>query len=485
MATTNPVSQVLVTSGDQGLLAAGNPVSALAVGQLGIFNFHTGLSIDGSNLALANDVFLAVGLDPLGTGGLSDVAFSAGQMIQASRFPPKSLTFKGYVATLPKIIDLGGFKAKCETDYAVKIEFRNGQTYVENGYNQFTKTFNYQTGCCADQCEPCGDGNCVELAKGLVANVNADPDKLATASYFVYALLATVNTAPTADANTTLTIGTYTIDVAVLDADTAEQAAAKIVAAVNADADAPYVASVAGAVMTFYPKGTPTNNALVPAVAGAGVTVNATSTSKTLLADDAALDAFLATDANLAEVCPGIRFTSNPMAVKAFVDINLGYEKVRATDMIISLPTGFTCNGTVTTVQELRYTEGSGYDIKQQEYVAGGWNGKPGPYRQSTLTGLARQGFQYNASASATYNQFVLTYDQFSVGGWLEYLNNLETVIAVPCADATTMAAIATAFDLIFPKFQIASDVTANGDCTNTSTNAINNYANDGIESMG
>jgi uncharacterized protein (DUF2345 family) len=48
MATTNPVFQVLTTSGNQAPLAAGNRVDSLANGQLGIFNYHTGLSVDGT-----------------------------------------------------------------------------------------------------------------------------------------------------------------------------------------------------------------------------------------------------------------------------------------------------------------------------------------------------------------------------------------------------------------------------------------------------
>ena len=69
MATTNPVFQVLVPSGNAALLAAGSTPSSLAVGQLGIFNLHTGLSIDGTALADARDIFMAVGLNLSGAGG--------------------------------------------------------------------------------------------------------------------------------------------------------------------------------------------------------------------------------------------------------------------------------------------------------------------------------------------------------------------------------------------------------------------------------
>jgi hypothetical protein len=479
MATTNPVSQLLATSGNQGLLAAGSRVDALAVGQLGVFNFHTGLSIDGSVPADAKDIFLAVGTDINGVGSLQDINKSAGQVLQVRNM--RALTYKGYLAALPKIIDLDGFTAKCDTDYAIKIEFRNAEVYATNGYNQFSKPFNVHTGCCADLCEDCGDGDPSEISVGLVNNINADPDHLVTASYFVNAITATVAAEPTAAGDIVVTVGTTAYTVAIVDADTVTTAAAKIVAKINSQTDSPYRAVNVAGVITIYPKKTITGSTdtLVYTTPVAGMTITPiVAATKTTVAN---ATTFLAANPG---VGLGVRLTSNPAATYTFNDINLKYYKMRSTDMIVSLVDGFKCNGTVTTIQELQYSDGNGYDLKQEEYVDGGWNGKPGPYRQSEVTGLARQGFQYYINPTANYNVFVLAYDQFSVGGWLEYLNNLETVLAIPCADATTVAAVATVFDLIFTQFGgMAGDVAANGDCTNAATSTLT-PATDGIESL-
>lgn len=477
MATTNPVSQILASTGNQSLLAAGSRPDALAVGQIGVFNYHTGLSIDGTVAADAKDVFIAVGIDPLNTGSIADINKSAGQMIQVRN--AKSYTFKGYLDTRPDIVDIAGFAAKCEKEYGVKIEFRNGQVYVQNGYNQFTKTFMYKTACCSDQCTECGDGDCNELATGLLNEINADTDKLATASYVANAITATIGTAPTADGNTVVTIGTTTYTVPVLDADTAAQAAAKIVAFVNAATGTPYKGTVTGAIMTFYPIKTINADTATFAVTGSGVAATPiVAATKTAVADLAAFSALYP------GVCVAVRITSNPMATKLYTDINLGYEKLRATHVIVNLIEGFSCNGTALSIQTLRYAEGKGYDLKQDEYMDGGWNGKPGPYRVSETTGLARAGISYLISEAVNYNQFVLSYDQQSVGGWLEYLNNLETVIAIPCGDATTMSSLAGVLDAIFTQFgTMAGDVAANGDCTNASTNTLT-PATDGIESL-
>lgn len=480
MATTNPVNQVLVTSGDQGLLAAGSRPDALAIGQLGVFNYHTGLSVDGTVPADARDIFLAVGVDPNGVGSIQDIVTSAGQVIQVRN--AKSLTYNAYKTALPKIVDVAGFVAKCETSYALKIEFRNGQIYAENGYNGFFKTFSVYTGCCADQCVDCGDGDCNEISQGMVNQINADPDKLVTASYVVNAITATVAAEPTAAGTIVVTIGTTAYNVAIVDADTVTTAAAKIVAVINTQAGSPYYASNVAGVMTIYPKKSinDSTETLVYTTPVAGMTITPiVAATKTAVANPTT---FIAANPG---VCLSIRLTSNPVPKNAARgSINLKYVANRETDMLVSLIDGFTCNGTVDVIQNLRKVEGDGYDLRYSEYIAGGWNGKPGPYRTSDLTGTERAGFVYYTSLTGTYNVFGLTYDQFSVGGWLEYLNNLETIIAVPCADTTTQAAIATVFDLIFTQFGgMAGDVAANDGCTNVATSALT-PATDGIESL-
>lgn len=396
MATTNPVFQVLVTSGNQAPLAAGSRVDALAIGQIGVFNYHTGLSLGAASIVGdTRDIFLAVGIDPLATGSLADINKSAGQVIQVRN--AKSLTMKGYTIALPKIVDLTDLKANCESDYALKIEFRNQAIYSMQGYNGFTKTFAYRTGCCADSCSTCAEGDCNELALGLVQNINNDPDGLVTAQLIDYT-----------------TVGT------------------------GADA--------------------------------------------IVVAEGAEYTAWVANIAN-AGLCLGIRLTSVATAINNYNGINLGYFNPRGTDIIVSLVDGFSCNGTLTTYQELRYQQGLGYDIQQLEYVAGGWNGKPGPYRVSTSTNMQRDGITYFASRSGTYTQLSLTYDQMSVGGWLEYLNNLETIVAIPCADTTTLTGLVAILDVIFTQFAPSAGDAAILDCDNPATSTLT-PATDGIESL-
>lgn len=390
MATTNPVFQVLVTKGNAALLAAGNKIDALAPGQLGMFNYHTGLSVDGTNLADVRDIFLAVGLDRDGDTVMDDVLKSAGQMIQRENI--RGYNVKCYAPAQPKIIDITGFKANCETDYAIKVELRNQLGYLLNGYNQVAKTFVIKTGCCTqEECTSCPQGDCNELAIRMVEAINSDPE-----GYLI------------------------------------------------------------------------------------GETIGFDGEDWVVVTDT---EAWIADEDNAGK-CLGIRITTSPLALKKFCSINPLYFTPRGTDMVVSLVEGFECNGSQETIQDLKYEEGSGYDIAQLEYEAGGWNGKPGVYRLSTLAGMPLTSFESYVDQSAKYTVMNLHYDQFSVGGWLEYLNNLLTIIAVPCADTTTRASLATFMDRVTAgKFdQMASDI-ALCDCngTNTPTSAINNVANDGI----
>lgn len=481
MGAENPVFRSLITSGNQSPLAAGSRVSALAHGQIGIFNYHTGLSVDGSVPTDARDIFLAVGINKTsGSGSMETFNKSAGQSIRVDGI--KALTVKGYVAEIPKQVIITGFSALCETDYQIKVEFRNAAIYMRDGYNPFTQTYNYRTGCCADStsCLDCPQtGNPVELAQGLVTNINADINGMLVAALFGWKITATITgSGPTSDANTVVTIGSTTYTVAVLDADTAAQAAQKIVTAINNQTGSPYYATLSGAVISIYAKTTAATNTATFAVSGAGVTAGSiVAATKTVVTDSTAFQLVYP------GVSLGIRLTGVSESRPASNgNINLRYHKT-GTDFIVSFVQGFTCNGTITTEVDLQLAEGQGYDILEEEYEEGGWEGKPGVYRQSSVTGLQRNGFEFYASATANYNIITFEYQDISTAGSNKgYYAALRTRVNIPCADSTTLTGLVAMLDLIFTKVQAMTNDVASMDCTNTNTSTINNAATDGIE---
>lgn len=358
MSTTNPVYQVLVTSGNQAPLAAGT-IANLAVGQIGVFNYHTGEVITPtSDIGAVQDFFIAVGVNRSGTTALEDINKSAGQYIQSRNV--NAYMLRRYGAPLPKIVDITDFTAKCDTEYGLKIEFRNQNIYSQNGYNMFAKTWQAVSGCCEGNCVDCETtASGTDVATKLILDINADPDNLVLAQYLDY----------------TTTPGT---PVVVEPEDVADWVAAN-------------------------------------------------------------------PEQNL-----GIRLTSIAEKIDNYGLLHLTYYNPRGTDMIVTVNEGFLCNHTITTFQELAYEEGNGYDINQLEYVAGGWNGKPGPYRVSTVTNYIRKGFEYFAQPGTKYAQLTLGYDLESQSNFEKYQNNLQTIIAIPCGELTaTLTPLVATLDRI------------------------------------
>jgi hypothetical protein len=479
MATTNPVFNVLATAGNQAPLAAGNGLSSLANGQIGVFNLHTGLSIDGTVNGNEQDIFLAVGINRTsgGTAAAEDISKSAGQVIQIRNM--RAYTIKANVDEIQQIDYITGFGAKCDTDYAVKVTYSSIPNYMLNGYNANSKTYNYHTGCCSQvDCSTCETGDPVELAVGLKDNINADLEAIFVATLFANLLQATIGD-PTVDGTAVIGVGTELFNVPLLAADSATQAAVKIAAAINSVSTSKYVATNTGATLKVSPKASvaaPTALITLSSAGGTGVTVGSATNTNVAITDT---DAFKASYPGAA---PSIKLTTNAQTrTNGNNSINVKYAKA-IVGFTTSLIDGFECNGTATTVTQPQAVEGSGYDLKQLEYFAQGW-GVPGPYRTNAITGLPNSAESF-ITESAKYTQISLAYDQFSVGGWLEYLNNLETIIAIPCADSTTLTGLVTILDAIFTQFNPQSTTVSGIDCTNTNINTINNMALDGIESL-
>ena len=395
MATTNPVFQVLVTKGNQALAAKNTPISALLNGQLGVYNYHTGLALDATSTAAeASNFFIAVGGNRINTAAaaaLEDINFSAGQLIQAPTV--QAYNNRNYTAPLPNVWTITNYKIYSEAEYIIKIEFRNQNVYALNGYNQFTKTFSQLGGCASGTpCTNCGgDGDCNEFTVQMIDQINAEPDGLVVAEAIDY----------------TTTPGT---NIVVTDIPT-------------------WVAD--------------------PANAG---------------------------------LCLGIQLTSVPEKIFSYCNINLKYFNPRGTVLIVSLTEGFTCNGVATETQEVGYEEGLGYDIRDLEFQAGGWNGRPGPYRVSELIGTAREGFFYFTDTAAKYTQVTLTYDVWSQSNFEKYQANTSTIIAIPCADNTTRTAFIALLDHILTQFPPNAGNAALEDCSGT--DHTNDYpaANNGIK---
>ena len=401
MARNNDVFQVLVTKGNQAVLGAGSKVTNLQPGQIGVFNFDTNLSIDGS--VPTKNFYLAVGLDRDGDGVTDDVAKSRGSHIQGKNIAFYS--FRPHTPGKPMKVVLKDYVADCETEYGIKLELRNQEIYRSQGYNQFTKTYSIKTSCC-DGCEqtcPSGDAN--EITKLLFINISNDPTGLVKANILPRGSVAAAGVTP--DANGYLTL---------------------------AQVDT---------IMAY----------------------NATQTDP----------------ANY--VLTNLEIETVTQKINNFCQVNLKYFYPRETVAIVTKIEGFKCNGAVEVTQQAAFEEGSGYDIKQLEYEALGWD--VSPYRLSTLNGVADER-SYNTVTTEKYDQIALTYDQFSIGAWLEYLNNEATLIAVPESNSVTRDSLIAVLDQIVQPngFDALADdaaIASTNPTVSEPTSAIDNVNSDGI----
>ena len=369
MSRNNDVFHLLVTKGNQAVLAKDKKVTELLPGQIGIFNYDTNLSFDATVTAAPKNFYLAVGIDA-GNGTTGDIMKSAGSHVQGKNIAFYS--FRPYTPGRPMKVLLKDYVADCETEYGVKLELRNQEIYRTQGYNQFTKTYMMKTSCC-DGCEPtCLSGDANEITKQLLININNDSLGLVVAR---------------AVARQALTAATHKVS--------ADIAKGGVVS--NADLEA---------IMAF----------------------NATQTDPAN---------FVYTDLEIETVS---------QTIQDFCSVSLNYMYPRQTVAILTKVGNFKCTGSIKTTQTAVFEEGAGIDVKQLEYKAKGWT--EGPYRVSTVNGVADNRI-FITDANAKYDVFALTYDQFSLGGWLEYFHNQASIIAIPTADTVTRNGLAAILDKV------------------------------------
>ena len=125
MARDNDVFQVLVTKGNKAVLGKGKKVEELLDGQIGVFDADTNLSIDGTSPI--KKFFVAVGVDKDGDGVIDSLNQSAGELIQTKNIGAYS--YRPHTPGKPMVVEVSNFKAKCDTEYAIKLDFRNQRIY--------------------------------------------------------------------------------------------------------------------------------------------------------------------------------------------------------------------------------------------------------------------------------------------------------------------------------------------------------------------
>jgi hypothetical protein len=171
----NDVFRVLPVN-DCNLLEPGQGVTVenLNIGQLGAFDADTNLAIDQFTSPMPKNIFFALAYQ--NEAGNVDYRTSAGQLIQ--RQGVVGYTTKFCTQGSPMVVTVGNFKAECDTEYGVRVEFRNAKINRIQGYNQFSKAYMVKTPCCDDCAEGCGSLDANVLTQLFIANINADESGL-------------------------------------------------------------------------------------------------------------------------------------------------------------------------------------------------------------------------------------------------------------------------------------------------------------------
>lgn len=458
MAKNNDVFSIIpVPEAAANVVGAGIEVADLTAGQLGVFDYDTGLSISAAGATTVKNFFVALALDTTGDGVTDEIVKSAGTHVQKKNVTATNL--KCYSAGVEQVIDVVNFTADCDKQYGLKIEINNDEKYMNYGFNQLTKTFIVKTSCC-EGCESCGTGNCAELAKFLIADINNDEDGVIVASAFANMGSLVLSGTPATGTHVT-TIGTDVFNTAIVTGDTLAEAATKIAASVNASSK--YLATSDGVdtVSVVLKDGTALASPItISAPVAAGLTAVVTNIAFTAVTD---LDAFAV--ANPA-ACPSLRLTTVTQAVKKFCNVNTQYYKQRLPILKASFVAtlGFECTGEIKETVEPVFEEGSGYDLAQIEYQVGGFVGKPGIYRTGDLIGVAFNNFSSIIDKTAKYQKVDITYDLESNSGWMDYKNNLNTTLAFPCTDTGGAADLAAILDALLGT-DLATDLGACAGC--------------------
>jgi hypothetical protein len=95
----------------------------MAVGQELCVN--TGLSIGPATSPMSRDFYFAVGMTPMGTGALGDIR--TGQIFKKQVL--LTLLENSFTGR-PKIVKVGAYGIVGDTDYGIKVEFRNSRFLI-------------------------------------------------------------------------------------------------------------------------------------------------------------------------------------------------------------------------------------------------------------------------------------------------------------------------------------------------------------------
>lgn len=473
------IKRVLVTKSNSAAVAKDKELNQLARGQIGVFSNVTGLSIDESSaIRDMREFFFAVGIDPAGTGSVTDVRKS--QVIKRENI--NGYNVRCYTKARNAKWNITMTSANCELcdeDYILKFDINDADAWFNYGYNPFLKSFVWTPDCCGD-CTNCTENDCLQVAKNIRDAINADDEGLFTAvaldpldelvldpvaltdaqidglrsaqSPSVGTLTLAVNILNTE----TVSIGgtDYTFQDTLTDVDgnvhigaTIQETLENFIAALTLGdgAGVKYAASMSAQTDVDVRLGSATTLIVTSQNKDGDDTITTTET----IADVGSVWGAATLEnggATRATACPVIRIDTNTKALQTYCGIPNTYHFPRGIGLTISATGAFECCGTVASLQDLLFEEGAGGDIRELEYEAGGQSGA-GPYALTESGVDLRSDFSFIADASDKYLAIDILFDaETRFGGQVYMFPNVVT-LAIPAGETTTTADLVAIID--------------------------------------
>ena len=125
-------------------------------------------------------------------------------------------------------------------------------------------------------------------------------------------------------------------------------------------------------------------------------------------------------------ICTGIEIETQSLPLKNYCIFNIGYTKFKEVDIKVTPVDNFGCNADVTEVQSMIYEKGKGYDIKELEAFASGWEE---PYRTS-LEGITKE-LSSKVEEDTFYNLYIVNYTENTPGSDGDFVNDFILYIAI------------------------------------------------------
>jgi hypothetical protein len=140
MSRINSVFKLLVSKDNKNLLAAGSDISALTVGQVGVFDATTNKALGAVSLQ-GKDFFFATAIDEDGDGVIDNILITPTIKSENRVYTNK----KAYVAPVNQKVKIKNYKAEAGTEYGIKIAFNNAEEFKIYGFNNMSKLMMVKT----------------------------------------------------------------------------------------------------------------------------------------------------------------------------------------------------------------------------------------------------------------------------------------------------------------------------------------------------